>query len=94
MVCGLSFRLLLLCPLHPITFIIPCSASMSALLVVASSRVSIPVCSRIVNITEYFHDDADITLYMFSVVGIRGIFLSYLNLGFSNVKPLADAKFL
>jgi len=93
-VCGLSFKLLELCPLHPITFMIPLSASMSARLVVDSSRVSTPVCSSIVNITEYFHEDAEITLYIFSVVGIRGIFLSYLNLGFSNVKPLADAKFL
>jgi len=66
---------------------------MSALLVVASSRVSIPVCSRIVNIIEYFHEDALITLYMFSVVGIRGIFLSYLYVGFSNVSLFVMQKF-
>jgi len=83
-VCVLSFRLLELCPLHPCTLIIPCSASMSVLLVVASSCGAIPVCSRIVNMVAYFLEHADMILYMFSVVGIKGIFLSYLYLGLLN----------
>ena len=77
-VCGLSLNERELCPLHPCTLIIPCSASTSVLVVVASSCVSIPVCSRIVKMVAYFLEDALITLYMFSVVGIRGIFLSHL----------------
>jgi len=89
---GLSFMLLLLCLLHPCTLIMPLSASMSALFVVANSWVSMPVCSRIVKITEYFHEDALIILYMFSVVGIKGTLLSYGYLGLSYVIPLYCAK--
>ena len=62
-------------------------------LVVASSWVAIPVCSRIVKRVAYFREDALITLYMFSVVGIRGIFLSYLYFGFWNVRLFVLQKF-
>ena len=74
-VCGLSFMLLELCLLQPCTLIMPLSASTSDLFVVASSCVSIPVCSRMVKITEYFHDDALITLYMFQSWGSGGLWI-------------------
>jgi len=77
-VSGFSLMLRELCPLHPCTLITPCSASMSVLFVVASSLPSIPVSSSILNMVAYFLEDAHIILFMLSVVGIRGIFLSYL----------------
>jgi len=55
----------------------PCSASMSFRCVVTSSRASIPVSARIVKIVAYFFVHAHIILFMFSVVGIKGILRSH-----------------
>ena len=55
---------------------IPLSASIWFLCIVANSIPSKPVSLRIVKMVAYFVDDAEIILSMFSVVGIRGIFLS------------------
>ncbi len=60
---------------------IPCVMSMSLSPVVTSSWAFNPVSARIVKIVAYFGVDADIILLMFSVVGIRGIFLSHLKYG-------------
>lgn len=47
-----------LCPLHPCALMIPLSASICFLCVVASSIPSKPVCVKIVKIVAYFLDDA------------------------------------
>ena len=67
-----------LCPLHPLAFMIPCVVSMFLRSIFASSCASNPVSASIVKIVAYFGVDADIILLMFSVVGMRGIFLSHL----------------
>ena len=67
-----------LCPLHPSALMIPLSASICVLGIVANSIPSNPVSFKIVKIVAYFRDDAEIILSMFAVVGIRGIFLSTL----------------
>ena len=82
--CCLSLNERELCPLHPSALIIPCSASMLFLCIVAGSCASSPVSARIVKIVAYFRGEAEIFLLMFSVVGISGIFRSVLYLGFSH----------
>lgn len=77
----LSLNDRLLCPLHPLAFMIPCAVSMLLSSIVASSCASNPVSARIVKMVAYFGVDALIILLMFSVVGIRGIFLSHLKYG-------------
>jgi len=67
-----------LCPLHPSALIIPLSASICFLCVLANSIPSKPVSAKIVKIVAYFLVDADMILFMFSLVGIKGIFLSHL----------------
>jgi len=67
-----------LCPLHPSALMMPLSASIWFLGIVASSIPSSPVSLRIVKIVAYLFDDADIILFTFSVVGIRGILRSAL----------------
>jgi hypothetical protein len=57
---------------------IPYVVSMFLRSIVASSCASNPVSASIVKIVAYFGVDADIILLMFSVVGMRGIFLSHL----------------
>lgn len=66
------------CPLCPWTLIIPCSASMSFLVIPCSSAPSIPVSAMIENIVAYLRVAEFMILYAFSVVGISGVFGSYL----------------
>jgi hypothetical protein len=77
-VCGFNLIDLELCPLHPCALMIPCSWSMSFRCVVTSSCPSSPVSARIVKIVAYFSVAALMILFMFSVVGIRGILRSHL----------------
>jgi len=93
-VVALSLMLRELCPLHPCTLIIPFSASMSFRCVVTNSWASIPVSARIVNMVAYFLVDADIILFMFSVVGISGILRSHLYFGLSHFMWLVSANHL
>ncbi len=75
---SLSLKLLELCPLHPIAFIIPLWVSIWFRCMVANSYASKPVSFRIVNIVAYLVVHALIILSMFSVLGIIGGFRSCL----------------
>ena len=71
-----------MCPLHPISVIVPFCRFMSFRFTVCSSCASIPHSFSSVKITEYLGVDAEIMRSISWVVGICGGFLSYLNFGF------------
>ncbi len=67
--------------------IIPCAVSMSFCCMFESSCPSSPVSVKIVKSVAYFLLEAEMILFMFSVVGISGIFRSHLKYGFSHWIP-------
>ena len=71
--CGFSLYVPEPCPFTPLTLIIPCSVSMSFLVVSASSLGANPVSFRIVNILIYFLDAWFMIAFTFSVVGISRV---------------------